>query len=370
MMMSLRKSLILTLATACATMAQGIEPVAPGRIQDEVGRAGMIAVLLTPNDNHGTPVVLLAGGANFPYAKPDAQTPAERGQKVFYDELAVLPASLSGADGAAVTPLLKTAMPRPLGYAAFAATDKGMVVAGGCNTEGHVSKVTRMELFGTELRTEALADMPRSVAYPAFALLGNKFYVMGGQEKPDSTSCLNNCYVLDLNDVNAGWKELAPMPGGRMLAAAAAMNGVIYVMGGCSLAPDEKGEAVRTYLKDVLCYDPGSDTWAKVSGEMPESLVGMANPLPVFKDKIYIIGGDPGNYYRASLAGQAPTPHPGQSKAIYSYVPSTNTWTKEGELSQGVATLPAVQIDGAIYTISGETHPGVRTPVIDAFKPE
>lgn len=368
--MNIRNILSLSLAAVCATMSWGIEPAAPGKIQDEVGRAGMIAVLLMPNDNHGIPAVFLAGGANFPYAKPGAQTPAERGKKVFYDELTVLPTLVPGADGAATQPLLKGSMPRPLGYAAFAATDKGMVIAGGCNDDGHVNKVHRIELYGSELRTEALADLPRTVAYPAFALIGNKFYVIGGQEKADSTTCLNSCFVLDLSDVNAGWQELTPMPSGRMLAAAATFNGMIYVMGGCSLAPDEKGDAVRTYLNDVLCYDPVSNTWAKVSGEMPESVVGMANPLPVQGDKIYVVGGDPGDYYRASLTGQAPAQHPGQSKAIYSYAPATGTWKKEGELRQGVATFPAVQMDGIIYTISGETQPGVRTPVIDAFKAE
>lgn len=365
--MTLRKILTITLAVAMLAVGMSFTPATSGRIQDSVGRAGMLAALLEPNDHHNIPVVVLAGGANFPHAKPNARSAAERGEKVFYDEVSILPQVVS-AEGAVAQIMVHGKLPRPLGYAAFVGTSEGMVVAGGCNAEGHLSEVYRIEMYDTELRTEALPDLPRTVAYPAFALLGNKFYVIGGQERPDSTTCLISCYVLDLNNVHAGWKELAPMPGGRMLAAAAVMDGVIYVMGGCSLQPGEDGQGVRTYLRDVLCYDPSSNTWARVASEMPESLVGMANPLPTRNGKIFVIGGDPGVYYRASLAGQAPDKHPGQSKAVYSFTPSTGAWVKEGELRQGVATLPAVQVDGVIYTISGETHPGVRTPAIDAFK--
>lgn len=367
----MKHCIILSLAAVCSAVCSGFESLAPGLIQDNVGRAGMIAALLAPNDHHATPVAVLAGGANFPNAAPNARTAAERGEKVFYDEVAVLPHVLNSApEGEALKPLLVSKMPRPLGYAAFVGTPDGLVVAGGCNAEGHSAKVTRFELHGMDLRVEALPDLPRPVAYPAFALIGNMLYIIGGQEHADSTTCLSSCFALNLADLSAGWKELAPMPGGRMLAAAGVVNGFIYVVGGCSLHPDAQGQAERTYLSDVLCYDPGSNSWARVAGEMPESLVGMANPLPVYADKLFVVGGDPGVFYRASLVGQQPEQHPGQSKSVYSFTPATGEWRKEGELHQGVATLPAILADGVIYAISGETHPGVRTPVIEAFSVE
>lgn len=341
--------------------------VPPGRIQDEVGRAGMIAVTLPANENHASPVIVLAGGANFPHAKPGAKTPEERGEKVFYDEIIVLDKPVT-QDGAAAKPIAYGKLPRPVGYAAFMPTPHGLIMVGGCNAEGHIAKAGRIEVYGNELRMGALPDLPHTVAYPAFAIVGHTLYVIGGQEKPDSTTCLNSCYALDLNDPNAVWKEMAPMPGGRMLAAAGVVDGLIYVVGGCSLAPDEQGNGQRTYLKDVLCYDPGSNTWAKVAAEMPETIVGMANPLPVHQDKLYVVGGDPGDFYRASLEGAAPAEHPGQSKAVYSFTPAAGEWKKEGELPIGVATMPAVMVGGVIYTISGETHPGVRTPLIIPFK--
>ena len=333
-------------------------------IHDTVGRAGMAAVLL-PADDHHPNVVLLAGGANFPHAKPGAKTPEERGEKVFYSEVEALQ---HRGHGQPKPQRVVADLPRPVAYAAFAPTKRGMLVAGGCNAEGHTAKASCVDFVENELRMLTLPDLPRTLAYPAFAVVDNKVYVMGGQERADSTTCLNSCYMLDLNDTNAGWKEMSPMPSARMLAAAGVVDGVVYVMGGCSLAPDAQGNAQRTYLKDVLCYDPGSNTWAKVGTEMPETNVGMANPLPVIGDKLYVVGGDPGNYYRASLEGNAPAEHPGQSKAVYSYTPSTGEWKLVGELPIGVATMPAVVMGSVICTISGETHPGVRTPLIIPIK--
>lgn len=328
----------------------------PAMLHDPVGRAGMVA---SGSPGVGLDSFLVAGGANFPNAKPGAKTPEERGAKVYYAEVALVKKDENGLQVRVVGEL-----PRPVAYAAFTRTDRGVLIAGGCNDQGHLTKVTRTEYDGKRLSTEVLPELPRSIANAAFARVGHQFYVIGGQEKPDSTTCLNSCYVLNLDDINAGWKEVASLPEGRMLAAAGVLNDVIYVMGGCSLHADEQGQAERTYLKDIWCYDPVSNTWAKAAGEMPEPLVGMANPLPAVGRKLYVIGGDPGDYYRASLQGKAPAQHPGQSRAIYTYTPSTGAWVKVGELPEGIATFPAVVIGDSIYTVSGEIFPGVRTPRI------
>lgn len=354
---------MISLAVAFAASADPA-PIAAASIQDPVGRAGMAAAVCSGNSEQGA--FLIAGGANFPNAKPGAKSAEERGEKVYYAEVALVEPGEKGLLQARVV----GGLPKALAYAAFASTAQGMLIAGGCNENGHLKEVTRSRWDGKQLATEALPELPRTVANAAFALIDNKFYIIGGQEKPDSVTCLSSCYVLDLDDIDAGWKEVAPLPGARMLAAAGAMEGMIYVMGGCSLHADAKGQAERTYLNDVWCYDPVSNTWAKAPGEMPESLVGMANPLPVVGRKFYIIGGDPGNYYRASLRGQTPEQHPGQSRAIYTYTPATGAWEKAGELPEGVATFPAVVSGGCIFTVSGEIFPGVRTPRIHTITPQ
>ncbi len=71
------KRILSIFTAACALLAA---PLAQAQaenlsIQDKVGRAGMAAALLEPNGNHDMPVILMAGGANFPYAQPGATTP-------------------------------------------------------------------------------------------------------------------------------------------------------------------------------------------------------------------------------------------------------------------------------------------------------
>lgn len=325
------------------------------KISDSVGRAGMVASVVKTADGAR---ILAIGGANFPHAKPGAKTPAERGAKVFYDEIL----SINPLDGSCSV-LAK--LPYPIGYAAHTSKGCCMVIAGGCNMEGHVSTVTRIEADGT---TEVLPSLPITTAYPAFVQMGGKLYVFGGQEKAESVTCLSNSYVLDLKDTSAGWKELAPMPGeGRMLAAAGACRkGKIYVAGGCSLHPDAKGAAERTYLKSTLCYDPATNTWS-TAADMPETIVAPATPMPAMRGGLLLLCGDPGNFYRASLAGNAPADHPGQNTTIYSFDPCKNVWTVAGKNSIGIATAPAVKVMGTVFIISGETHPGVRTPVISTI---
>lgn len=325
------------------------------QIPDKVGRAGMAAVLIPETGG-----ILMTGGANFPNAKPGAKTPAERGAKAFYGDVCFMDLSKGCTTPQAVT---VGTLPAPIGYAAYAACGKSMIIAGGCNADGHLATVTCTELKGNEASTSMLPDLPTTIAYPAFAVIGTKLYVMGGQEKADSVTCLSRSFVLDMAAPNKGWQELARMPEARMLAAAGVIDGKIYVTGGCSLHPDAKGAAERTYLHSTLCYEPETDTWSSTA-PMPEPLVGAANPLPAVNGKLYVVAGDPGNFYRASLTGKAPAIHPGQNKTVYSFTPATGQWVKEGNNATGVATCPAVQWDDSIYIISGETHPGVRTPLI------
>ncbi len=358
MMKRIFSLLAATFGLLASPLAQGQEELA---IHDSVGRAGMAAATLQPNANHDMPVILMAGGANFPYAEPGATTPAQRGPKVFHSDVAVMMPPGSCATCSSV-PMVAGKLKEPLGYAAFAPSEQGMVIAGGCNDLGHTNMVQRVELYGGQVRSELLPDLPVTTAYPAFAVLDDMLYVIGGQETAEATTCLSRAFVLNLADTNAGWREIAPLPEGCMLAAAGALNGKIYVAGGCSLHADAKGAAERTYLNSTWCYDPATNSWTQAA-DMPETLVGAANPMPTQGGRLYLMGGDPGNYYRASLKGEAPAKHPGQNRTVYTF--DGSTWQGEPMvLPIGIATAPVTTFGGQAFIISGETHPGVRTPAI------
>lgn len=52
-----------------------------------------------------------------------------------------------------------------------------------------------------------------------------------------------------------------------------------------------------------------------------------------------------------------------QSRDILAYDIVKDEWSRLGEWPAGIATAPAVTRGNEIITISGETAPGVRTPV-------
>ncbi len=350
-----------------------------GSIHDMIGRAGMAAAQMYDACRNFTGnYILMLGGANFPNAKPGAKTAAERGDKVFYNDVVMFDPLLTG-NNRVVVARNSTTLPYAVGYAAIGSvydstfvSSSRVVVAGGCNNEGHLAKVTQITWNGTNQRfaVTELPDLPTTVAYPAYVCEGGLLYVIGGQEKADSVTALNRVFVLNLREPEKGWKELAPLPEeGRMLATAGiAPDGEhIYVTGGCSLHPDAAGKAERTYLKSTFRYNVKENTWTRLT-DAPETLVGAAVPMPCNGGgrRFFLVGGDPGNFYRASLEGKAPAEHPGQSKAIYAFDVATNQWSKAGELPIGIATFPSVCPNTAAtwFTISGEIAPGVRTPLI------
>ena len=337
-------------------------PVPLSPFPDPLGRAGISAT--TWNNSSGEEIILAVGGSNFPHAPKGARTATERGTKVFYDDI------YQYSDGQWIA---LGNLPIAIGYSAFARTTNGMVIAGGCNQDGHLDRCFLIEPHQDQTAKQPvireLDPLPQPVAYPAFAVSGHKLYVIGGQNDATSTTALNSVYALDLSHVEAGWEQLPDMPGpGRILATGAAIQGKILVMGGCSLKPSNKpGQgAIRTYLNSVQMFDTKTQQWSSiVPADIPEAIAAAANPAPITSANIiYLIGGDTGETYQANLLGKAPPTHPGQSRSIYTFDFTKNQWEHSGSWSEGIATAPAVVFHDTIFTISGETYPGVRTPSI------
>lgn len=131
-------------------------------------------------------------------------------------------------------------MPEPVAYAAFGESPDGFVVAGGANASGHLDKVWLIHKNDgsvSNCKITALPPLPKTVAYASCVTRNNRLYVIGGQEKPDSTAALDTVYMLDMGakpDARQ-WKQMPAIPGGgRMLAAAAHSGSYLYLIGGCS----------------------------------------------------------------------------------------------------------------------------------------
>ena len=198
-------------------------------------------------------------------------------------------------------------------------------------------------------------------------LFENKLFVIGGRDSDQPEAALNTIYMLDTTPDTAKmkWASLPPFPGaGRILSTAAVCDSTLFIAGGCTLSRDAAGETARTYLSDMIGYDMTSNDpaeWGAAGKQQPAGpgtpVAAAAGPAPVRENSIILIGGD--------KRGNAPDPSKPvvQSRDILVYDVIGNKWTHQGEWPVGIATAPAVVKGSEIMTISGETAPGVRTPV-------
>ena len=123
----------------------------------------------------------------------------------------------------------------PLANGVSLATEEGLVLLGGADQNRHYAEVLMLRWGGGNLETVYLPPMPGTAAYFCGARLGDRIYVAGGRQQPDSPTALRTFWSLDLSKkgLEQKWQELEPWPGpARMLAVAGVQDGSFYLMGG------------------------------------------------------------------------------------------------------------------------------------------
>lgn len=167
--------------------------------------------------------------------------------------------------------------------------------------------------------------------FPTVAVNGLIYALSGGNNRPDPRT--------DVYDPSTDeWTRLADIPTPRMSPAAAAVDGIIYVIG---------GETGTVFIGDTLdiveAYDPATDTW---SARAPMPTPRMAFDVVVVERKIYAIAGSP----EPRLDGAGPT------GVVEIYDPATDTWSQGVPLPERVAYHGCAVSDGVIYTTGGWGH--------------
>ena len=309
-------------------------------IPDKLGLAGAFAGVANG-------ALIVAGGANFP-----DKMPWEGGVKKWHDTVWML----SQPDGAWHS---VGRLPSPLGYGVSATTEQGIICAGGSDSSGHHSNTLRLSLKGEALVIETLPNLPVALANCFGALVGDKLYVVGGNERPGETECVNRAFVLDVNDLATGWKEIEPLPGRpRFLCAAGVIGFMLYIAGGTTLEPAADGKMNRVYLTEVWSYRE-TGGWSRCA-DMLYPAVAAPSPMPLAQGKLWVLSGDDGSHW----GFQPPAKHPGFPAQIQGYDAAENAWKPMGELPAGRAVLPCVWWRERIVLINGEQRPGVRSPQV------
>jgi N-acetylneuraminic acid mutarotase len=298
--------------------------------------------------------LLVAGGANFPDTMP-----WEGGKKIWHDTVFVL--EKPGG------PWRKAGqLPRPLGYGVSVTHQDGIICVGGSDATRHYADTFRLRWRGGQLAIEPLPALPMPLANMSGAVVSNYLCIAGGTETPGERWATNRFFALALDDPQPAWREFEPIPGPpRLLATAAAHNGVFYLLGGVGLAPNAAdGKSSRVHLREALRYRPG-EGWTRLA-DLPKPSVAAPSPAPVVDGRILLLAGDDG-----SRAGFTPLDqHPGFPKSILAYDPAHNRWSESGEVPAPRATVPCVEWRGMFVVPSGEVRPGVRSPEVWSLRVE
>ena len=357
---------------------------------------------------HGN-VLLVGGGANFP-----DKMPWEGGAKVWWDTIAVLEKSRDGTTRWVTDKTFK--LPRRIAYGASASTPDGVICAGGSDAERCYADVFLLswDAAARTVRTTPLPAMPQPLANMAGALVGNVFYIAGGQHLTKGAVATSVFWALDLSKrgkpAEFTWEVLPTWPGAaRVLPVAVAQNtarGAAFFL--FSGRVPHAGQPTEI-LRDAYVFEPAVQAWRKLpdigGGAGFSVMAGTA--APAGKEEILLIGGDRGDLFleleahdlaieatRAKLAAAA-TPveraklereiaerlaakkkiyesHPGFGREVFSYDTARNVWRVVSRVPAEVAppvTTTAVVWDRAVVIPSGEIRPGVRTPAVVRVKP-
>lgn len=200
---------------------------------------------------------------------------------------------------------------------------------------------------------EILAPMPHPQAESACVSLNGYIHVAGGRAPSGSANAewsdhidTDEHWFYDAADNR--WRALAPMLTPRNSCAAAVVNGVIYVIGGRTVAGGNTNV--------VSVYDPLSDRWENAR-PMPQAQAGLA--AAVLNGKIYAFGGE---FF---------TPRPGGVYAeAWEYDPDTDKWRAVAAMPRRRHGLGAVALGNAIYVLGGaaQVSSGETSNALDKFE--
>ena len=172
----------------------------------------------------------------------------------------------------------------------------------------------------------------------------------------DATTAQRAAYVLDLDHVIAGWRELPPFPGvERILPVAGATADAFYLFSGARLVADQTGKTSREWLRDAYRFTPTAG-WQRLA-DLPRVAVAAPGLAPLVNGRLLVVGGDDG-----AQAALAPTAHRGFPRDILAYDPATDRWTQAGEVPFSLVTTPLTIWRNRIVVPGGEARPGVRSP--------
>ena len=186
----------------------------------------------------------------------------------------------------------------------------------------------------------ARANMPTGRRYLAAAAVDGVVYAIGGESFGTSYETANVAY----DPVTNSWTARTDMPTGRRHLAAAAVDGVVYAIGGES--------STNPYETANEAYDPVTNSWSNKAA----MITGRRYLAVAAADgMIYAIGG-------MSSATWFET-------ANQAYDTDEDTWTHKEGMPTGRRYLAAAAVNGIVYAIGGYSSATDYETANEAYNP-
>ena len=196
------------------------------------------------------------------------------------------------------------------------------------------------------------APAPTKRTEVAAAAVGGMIYVVGGFHEPGLGSLLDYAIsrAVEVYDpTKNSWSTTTPLPEGRHHAGIAAFGGHLYVIGGFTKSLMSVWNAVGT----VYRYDPATEEWTELT-PMPTARGGLG--VAVYNGRLYAIGGYDGE--------QNPP-------VVEVFDPQTNSWKFAASLPTPRDHLAVVTAGSRIYAIGGRPKLNYRKnmDVVEEYDP-
>lgn len=338
----------------------------------QIGMAGMAGGV---SEN----VLLLSGGANFPEGYP-----WQGGKKKFYNSIFVLTKEKGGSYSWSNQVFN---LPNDLAYAASAVIDSGVVLAGGENSGGPLSDVLLLTWLPEQqsMHIRSLPSLPIRLTNASAVWIENKIYVVGG-ETNDST--LSSVFVFDRITNPDRWVRAAPLPKPASHAVTIVQsNGKstgIYVFGG----RNKTASGISEIHSAIFFYSPSENSWQHI-GDVTDSSgkrkLAAGCGVAIGPANVLLLGGDEGRIFGklealnksildavsenektrlSKTRDSIQITHPGFNKTVSMYNTTSHSWTDLNAMPYGIVTTQAFLWENDIIIPSGETSPGIRTPLL------
>lgn len=154
-------------------------------------------------------------------------------------------------------------------------------------------------------------SLPYARAAGGAGIVNNKLYYFGGADVTRNVD-KSDTFMLDLNNVSAGWKHVATIPNARNHLGGIVANGYIYAIGG-----QHGVEDASVMQNEVDRFDPSNNTWTKVAS-LPHAESHFNAATVLYDRYIITVGGE--------------NPHNSAQPWVFAYDTMRNVWTQMTDL--------------------------------------